>query len=139
VRELLFDTHLLLWIVTNAPQLPQEVRDILEDGEDVVFFSAASIQEVAIKYGLGKADFTVHPRLLRDTLLRDGYNELPVRSRHAVEVMQLPPTSAAPMGHKDPFDRLLIAQAQAETMVLVTSDAAVAAYSSDICFYAKAT
>ena len=95
----------------------------MEDPQNSLQFSAASLWEVAIKHGLGRSDFKVDPRLLRRGLIDNGYEELPVTSAHAVVVDSLPPI------HKDPFDRILVAQAIVEGIVLLTSDAVVAQYS----------
>ena len=88
-----------------------------------MYFSAASLWEVAIKCSLGRSDFQVNPRVLRRNLLDNGYQELPVASAHAVSIDNLPPL------HKDPFDRLLIAQAIHEPLRLLTGDRQLAAYS----------
>jgi PIN domain nuclease of toxin-antitoxin system len=89
-------------------------------------FSAASLWEVAIKHGLGRSDFKVDPRLLRRGLIDNGYEELPVTSAHAVVVDSLPPI------HKDPFDRILVAQAIVEGIELLTADAVMAQYSGPV-------
>ncbi len=91
-----------------------------------LLFSPVSLWEVAIKFGVGKLDFQVDPRLLRRGLLDNDYSELPISSEHAVSVHRLPPI------HKDPFDRLLIAQAMVEGILLLTSDATVARYPAPI-------
>ena len=120
--KLLLDTHLLLWAAGRPEKLSATAREIIENPENELFFSAASLWEVAIKAGLGSSDFRVNPRLLRRGLLDNGYGEVPVTSMHAVALESLPPI------HKDPFDRILIAQAQAEGIVLLTSDDAVSQY-----------
>ena len=120
--KLLLDTHLLLWAAGAPDRLSAEARALLSAPEHEVWFSAASVWEVAIKCGLGRADFQVNPRLLRRGLLDNGYHELPVGSEHAVAIDSLPPL------HKDPFDRLLVAQARVEGIPLLTTDAAVAQY-----------
>lgn len=124
--KLLFDTHLLLWSAYSPQSLPPGARSLLEDPETEPVFSAASIWEVAIKTGLGRADFQVDPVLLRRGLIDNGYDELGISSAHAVAVLNLPPF------HKDPFDRLLVAQATASGMALVTNDAIVARYPGPI-------
>jgi PIN domain nuclease of toxin-antitoxin system len=123
---LLLDTHLLLWAAGEPDRLPQEARTRIEDPATQLLFSAASLWEVTIKAGLGRVDFVIEPRLLRRGLLENGYDELPVRSAHAVAVGELPNL------HRDPFDRLLVAQAQVESITLMTADAAVAAYPGPI-------
>ncbi len=124
--NLLLDTHVLLWAAGTPGRLPDDVRALLEDQEARLFFSAASVWEVAIKRGLGRPDFRVDPRVLRRGLLENGYAELPVTGAHAVAVDLLPPL------HKDPFDRLLIAQAQVEGLTLLTGDERVARYPGPI-------
>ena len=120
--KLLLDTHLLLWAAGDPDRLSAAARALIGVPENEVWFSAASVWEVAIKSGLGRADFQVNPRLLRRGLLDNGYHELPVGSEHAVAIDSLPPL------HKDPFDRLLVAQAMVEGITLLTSDAMVAQY-----------
>ncbi len=114
--SLLLDTNVLLWTSGHPDRLPQDARDLIQDKATELFFSAASLWEVAIKNGRGHADFNVDPRLLRRGLLENGYSELPVTGAHAVAVDLLPDI------HKDPFDRILIAQAQIEGLTLLTAD-----------------
>ncbi len=122
----LLDTHVLLWAAGNPAKLPQTARDLIQDPSTELLFSAASLWEVAIKSGLGHASFNVDPRLLRRGLLENGYTELPITGAHAVSVDLLPPI------HKDPFDRILIAQAQIEGITLLTSDEVVGRYPGPI-------
>jgi PIN domain nuclease of toxin-antitoxin system len=119
---LLLDTHLLLWASGQPERLSAQARELLEDLGNELVFSAASIWEIAIKRGLGRNDFRVEPRLLRRGLLDNGYRELPVRSEHALAVEALPSL------HRDPFDRMLLAQAHVEGICLLTSDAQVSQY-----------
>lgn len=120
--KLLLDTHLILWAVDDSPKLSKEACELIDDAENELFFSAASVWEIAIKRGLGRDDFSVDARVLRRGLLDNGYSELPIRSEHAVAVDVLPPI------HKDPFDRILIAQATVEGITLLTVDSQVARY-----------
>lgn len=120
--KLLLDTHLLLWAAGAPERLSDTARTLLTEPTNELFFSAASLWEVAIKRGLGRSDFQVDPRVLRRNLLDNGYQELPVASEHAVSIANLPPL------HKDPFDRLLVAQAMVEGITLLTSDAQLAQY-----------
>ena len=120
----LLDTHLLLWAAYEPERLPEEVRMMLADDRSEPMFSAASIWEVSIKASLGRADFDADPHLLRRGLLESDYRELPVLSSHAAAVRDLPPL------HRDPFDRLLLAQARVEGVALLTADDRVAAYGS---------
>ncbi|NRP73301.1 hypothetical protein ILFOPFJJ_04200 [Ensifer psoraleae] len=105
--------------------MPLEARALIESRENILFFSAASLWEIAIKRGLGRPDFEADPRLLRRGL-DNGYEELPVSSAHAVEIDQLPPI------HKDPFDRILIAQSIVEGVTLLTADEIVGKYPGPI-------
>lgn len=119
---LLLDTHLLVWSAVDSPMLPVEARRLIEEPESELTFSAASIWEVAIKHGLRGSDFPLDPRVLRRGLLEVGYTELAVNGVHAAAVDLLPPI------HRDPFDRLLVAQAQVEGVTLLTADETVARY-----------
>jgi PIN domain nuclease of toxin-antitoxin system len=120
--KLLLDTHLLLWAAGQPESLPDAARSLMEDPENILLFSAASLWEVAIKHGLGRSDFRVDPRLLRRGLIDNGYGELAITSEHAVAVEGLPTI------HKDPFDRILVAQATIEGIILLTADPVVAQY-----------
>ncbi len=120
--KLLLDTELLLWAALGFDRLPHGAHGLLDSADAELCFSAASLWEIAILMGLGRADFQVDPRVFRRGLIDNGYGELPIRSEHAVAVGGLPPI------HKDPFDRLLIAQALVEGITLVTSDPTVARY-----------
>ena len=124
--KLLLDTHVLLWAAGEPKKLSLKARRLITDTENELMFSAASVWEVAIKRALGRADFQVDTRLFRRGLLDNGYAELPVFSAHAVAVEALPPI------HKDPFDRLLVAQSLIEGIVLLTTDATVARYGGSI-------
>lgn len=122
----LLDTHVLLWAADASPRLPTGARALLEDPENELVFSAASLWEIAIKRGIGREEFSADPRLLRRGLLENGYVELPVTGGHATAVDLLPQI------HKDPFDRILIAQAQIEGLTLLTIDEVVARYPGPI-------
>lgn len=124
--NLLLDTHLLLWAAGQPERLPSPVRDLLLDSGNQPVFSSASLWEITIKCGLERPDFNVDPRRLWRMLLANGYRELPVTSEHAIAVHDLP------MLHKDPFDRILVAQARTEAMVLLTADTTVAAYGEGV-------
>ena len=122
----LLDTHLLLWAAGVPDRLPADARTLIENPAIELIFSVASLWEVAIKSGLGRADFSVDPSLLRRGLLENGYTELDVTGAHVVAVHGLPPI------HKDPFDRLLVAQALIEGVTLVTADEVVGRYPGPI-------
>jgi PIN domain nuclease of toxin-antitoxin system len=123
---LLVDTHLLLWAAGEPRKLSKKARRLLEDPGSQLWFSAVSLWEIAIKHGLGRADFRVEPRRLRRGLIDNGWRELAVSSEHAMATLDLP------LIHKDPFDRMLVAQAQIEGLALVTSDELVARYPGDV-------
>ena len=120
--KLLLDTQILLWAAGQPERLSAAARRLLNDPRNELLFSAASLWEITIKNTLRREDFQVEPRVLRRGLLDNGYVELPVTSEHAVNVDALPPM------HKDPFDRLLLAQALTEGVTLVTGDAQLAQY-----------
>jgi PIN domain nuclease of toxin-antitoxin system len=119
---LLLDTQLLLWAATGSRRLSPAARNFIDDHRHDLTFSAASIWEVAIKRGRRRADFRFDPGEIRRGLLDNDYDELAITSFHAAAVAGLPPL------HKDPFDRLLVAQATVEGMTLLTADPTVAAY-----------
>jgi len=120
--KLLLDTQILLWAAGQPERLSAATRRLLNNPRNELLFSAASLWEIALKRTLGREDFRVEPRLLRRGLLDNGYAELPVTGHHAVNIDSLPPL------HKDPFDRLLLAQALSEGITLVTADAQLARY-----------
>ncbi len=120
--KLLLDTHLLLWAAGQPERLSGEVRTLIDAAENELFFSAASIWEVVIKRVLGRDDFKVDARLLRRGLLDNGYCELTIASEHVVAIESLPAI------HKDPFDRILVAQATVEGMTFLTADPILAQY-----------
>ena len=120
--RLLLDTHLLLWAAAEPERLPVAAAALIEDEGNALIFSAASLWEVAIKAGLGRADFAVDAGVLRRGLVDNGYEELAVTGAHAAAVAALPPL------HRDPFDRMLVAQALVEGVGLVTADPGLAGY-----------
>ena len=120
--KLLLDTHLLLWAAAMPKKLSASTRRLIGNTRNQPLFSAASLWEIAIKNQLGRRDFRVEPGTLRRGLLENGYLELPITGEHAVA------TDTLPNLHKDPFDRLLVAQAQVEGILLLTADEQVARY-----------
>lgn len=112
----------MLWAAGEPDRLSADACALIREAENELFFSAASLWEIAIKSGLGRDDFQVDARLLRRGLLDNSYNELPISSEHVVAIDSLPPI------HKDPFDRILVAQAMVEGITLLTSDPLVAQY-----------
>lgn len=128
--KLILDTHLLLWAagseIHSSNELTDEAAALIDDLANELFFSAASLWEITIKNSLGRADFSVDPHLLLRGLLDNGYSELPINSMHTLGVSSLPNI------HKDPFDRLLVSQATAEGITLLTCDPLVASYPGPI-------
>ena len=124
--NLLLDTHLLLWAASEPECLSAKACALLLDPANHLVFSAASLWEISIKNALERPDFNVDPRRLWRMLLVNGYRELPVTSEHAVAVNELPNL------HKDPFDRILVAQARVEGLLLLTADEAVAKYGDGV-------
>ena len=124
--KLLLDTHVLLWAAGEPARLSASARRLINDADNEPLFSVASLWEIAIKRGLGRRDFQVDARLLRRGLLDNGYSELPIMSEHVAAVEDLPAI------HKDPFDRLLVAQATVEGITLLTLDLVVARYPGPI-------
>ena len=124
--KLLLDTHLILWAAGEPEKLPSGAVDLIENAESELLFSAVSLWEIAIKSGLGRDDFRVNARLLRRGLIDNGYSELPIIGEHTLMIDTLPSI------HKDPFDRLLVAQAISEGIMLLTSDELVAKYAGPV-------
>ncbi len=124
--RLLLDTNIIIWAATG--RLPAEAARYIDDGDNALLFSSASIWEVAIKRSLRRADFTVNPVSLYSGLISAGYVELPIIGKHTLLVGTLPPL------HKDPFDRLLLAQAIYEGIPLLTSDKVLSQYSSSVIY-----
>ena len=122
--RLLIDTHLLLWWLAGGVRLPRRARGFLADTSNQVFFSAASIWEVSIKAALGKIE--ADPNEMLVALRLGGFEELPVTGRHASAVMRLPDH------HRDPFDRMLVAQSLVESLVLLTDDRVLSKYGATV-------
>jgi PIN domain nuclease of toxin-antitoxin system len=123
ILRLLLDTHVLIWALMEPGRLPPSLRGRLEDPAEEILFSAASLWEIAIKAALGRADFKVAPAEILTAAVETGFTELPVRAVAALKAAELP------FHHRDPFDRLLVAQAMTEPVRLYTADAALAPYS----------
>ena len=124
--KLLLDTHVLLWAAGAPQRLPPDARDLMSAPATELVYSAASLWEIAIKNGLGRASFSVDPRLLRRNLLEHEYRELAISGAHAIVVDLLPAI------HRDPFDRILVAQAGIEGLTLLTADETLARYPGPI-------
>jgi PIN domain nuclease of toxin-antitoxin system len=124
--RLLLDTHILLWGAIEPERLSRVASALIESPDNEIVFSALSIWEIAIKTGLGRADFRIAAGMLRRSLFDNGYVELAVTGAHAATLAGLPPI------HKDPFDRMLVAQAIVEGFTLLTSDPTLAKYPGSI-------
>lgn len=122
----MIDTHLLLWAAVDSRKLSRAARKIILGENTELLFSAAAIWEVVVKAGLGRADFQIDAALLRRGLLAGGWREVGVTGEHAIAL------SALPTHHRDPFDRIMIAQSRIEGHTLVTGDAMVAKYGDHI-------
>lgn len=120
------DTHLLLWATASSRRLPKEARRLLESQDNQLYCSAASLWEIAIKLTLRRPGFQVDLGRLRSALSEMGFEELPVTGAHAERLVALPQI------HKDPFDRILIAQSLCEPMVLLTNDEVLGEYSGSV-------
>jgi PIN domain nuclease of toxin-antitoxin system len=130
--RLLLDTQVLLWAAEFDPgggrraRLSPQAIALLTDIANDLYFSAAAVWEVAIKSALNRPDFSADPQRLRRRLRGEGYFELAITSEHGAAVAALPPI------HRDPFDRILVAQAAVEGLTLLTADATIARYPGDI-------
>jgi PIN domain nuclease of toxin-antitoxin system len=124
--KLLLDTHLLLWASEESSRLSAVAKKLIASPANELIFSVASIWEIAIKQGKGLPGFQADPGLIRNSVLQNGYTELDVVGRHVIAIGNLP------LIHKDPFDRLLIAQAMIEGITLLTADAVIARYPGPI-------
>ena len=124
--QLLLDTHLLVWAMGEPERLDPALVRLLEAPMNTPVFSVASLWELVIKRGLDRPDFQLEPSLLRQALLEAGWRELPVEAHHVLAVGQLPPL------HRDPFDRLLLAQAQTDGLLLITADQQLAQYPGSV-------
>lgn len=124
--NLLLDTHVALWAITDSPKLPQNARELIESPKTAIWVSTASVWEIAIKYALGRGDMPVSSRDAVRYFRESGYRLLAIEAEHALALEDL----AA--HHQDPFDRILVAQALIEPMRLMTHDPLVALYSDSI-------
>ena len=122
----ILDTHLLLWASASPERLSSAARELIEESSNELYFSAASLWEIIIKNNLGRQDFQVDVHVLRRGLVDNGYYELAITSEHIIAIDCLPTI------HKDPFDRILIAQSTIEGITLLTVDAVVAKYPGPI-------
>jgi len=124
--NLLLDTHVALWAISDSPKLPQQARELIRSPKTTVWISTASVWEIAIKHALGRGDMPISSQDALGYFRESGYRLLAIEPEHAVAVEELP------AHHQDPFDRILVAQALSEPMRLMTHDPVVARYSDTI-------
>lgn len=124
--NLLLDTHIALWAITDSPKLPAKARELIANPRNRIWISAASLWEITIKHSLGRGDMPVSGSDALAYFEQAGYLFLPVEPEHAVAVAELP------HHHADPFDRLLVAQARQIPMHLLTHDTMVARYGETV-------
>lgn len=129
--KILLDTQMLIWTVAWPELLPRKARQLIADAENEKYFSPASLWEVAIKNAQKRPDFQIDARVLRRQLLNNGCLELPITGIHTTAISDLPPF------HKDPFDRLLLAQAKSEGIGLLTTDETLAEYPAPVVLVQK--
>lgn len=119
----LLDTHVFLWWILDDPHLPERIRDIIADSSTELYLSAASCWEIAIKAGLGQIRLPVRPEtFIADQMSINTIASLPVEAGHALHVFTLP------MHHRDPFDRMIVAQSQLERLPVITADPLIGKY-----------
>ena len=127
--RILLDTHIALWAIVDDKRLPSNARDLIADMRNEIFVSVASIWEITIKHGLSRSHANDMPVSGEDALgffRKSGYHLLTIQAEHAVAVGSLPDL------HKDPFDRMIVAQALAEPLRLITHDRVLGGYSDAI-------
>jgi PIN domain nuclease of toxin-antitoxin system len=117
--RLLLDTHIVLWWLNDDPLLSQSATPLIRESESIIFVSAVSLWEIWLKQSLGKLEL---PEEFEDVLAAESFESLPLTAAHAREVARLP------WHHRDPFDRMLVAQAWVENLTLLTADSVLAAY-----------
>lgn len=126
--NLLLDTHVALWAITNSPKLPMRARELITSPKASIWISTATLWEIAIKHRLGRGDMPVSSADALRYFQESGYRFLPVEPEHVTATEDLP------LHHQDPFDRILVAQALTEPMRLITHDPMVARYSDTVVF-----
>lgn len=124
--NVLLDTHVALWAITDDPKLPEKARELIQSPKATVWISVASVWEIAIKHSLGRGDMPVSSQDAVRYFNESGYRLLAIEAEHVIAVEELAPH------HQDPFDRILVAQALVEPMRLITHDSLVALYSDSV-------
>lgn len=128
--EILLDTHILLWALTDNPKLPERAKELIQNEENTIFYSTASIWEAAIKYAIHPENMPVSGKKLSEYCIKAGYQMLVIRDDHVYMLETLHRPEYAPK-HSDPFDRIMIAQAKAENFVFLTHDSLLPAYEEE--------
>ena len=127
--KILLDTHTFLWWITDSTLLSKEARELIGDGHNVLYWSAVSSWELAIKYALGRIPLPEDPKtFLPPELVKNNIESIPITDEHAFQAGQLP------QHHRDPFDRMLIAQSQIESVVLLSNDQQLSHYDVQVCW-----
>ena len=124
--NLLLDTHILIWALNEDPRLPEKAKDMILDPNNVVYYSAVSVWEISIKHEKHPEQMAITSERVREIAIKMGFIELPVRSRHGVDIANLPDI------HNDPFDRMLITQARSDGLYLLSHDDKVIAYGEPV-------
>ncbi len=123
--KFLLDTHILLWWLADHPNLPKQVRNIINSRKNIICVSAISAWEIGIKQSIGKLTIPKKPSIDR-VIAQSGFIEIPITIEHALAAGKLP------LLHKDPFDRMLIAQSNIEQLVLITNDTKIEQYDVEV-------
>ncbi len=125
--KILIDTHIAIWAVLNDLKLPEKAKDMILDGRNEIFYSTASVWEITIKHMLHPDKLRINGSLLEKGCEENGYLVLPVFNRHvsALETLKRPENAPS---HKDPFDRIMVAQAKAENLMFLTHDSLISYY-----------
>lgn len=131
--KIILDTQMIIWATFWPELLPVQARQLIADEDNEIYFSPASLWEVAIKSAQNRPDFQVDAKVLRSQLLERDYREIAITGLHTTAVSDLP------LIHKDPFDRLLLSQAKTECVSLVTSDATLSAYPAPVILVKKSS
>ena len=125
--NLLLDTHLLIWALNEDPNLPEKAREMILDERNVIYYSAVSIWEVAIKHAAHPEDIQFSSKELVEFCREAGFQQIEMRDKHAFALETIKRAEGAPP-HHDPFDRMLVAQAKAENFAFATHDSLISYY-----------
>lgn len=132
--KVLLDTHIILWALENNPRLPQKARIIIEDKNNEIYYSTASVWEIAIKHMVHPDKMIIDGRNLSEKCQASGFVMLPINDKHVYELQTLTRTANAPP-HNDPFDRIMLSQAKAEKILFITHDSLIPYYNEQCVYY----